>query len=178
MSLPESMALYRGYPSIVEIHVDNGGEGTYKLVGNNCTVKASTEPNKFIVNPGSGKKVVLNVIDQSDSSHLLQRFELLVLHLPNPVLFFGASRSGTKASKRGRVLFAKYPPEIPLTAKFLVVKWRIEVEGTAFNGTGYHLSDEANAFLETLESGAILSAIVHVKGPDGIVRSMGAAWTF
>ncbi|MFT5777869.1 MAG: hypothetical protein ACI837_000817 [Crocinitomicaceae bacterium] len=178
MEMPEMQILYNGYANVVEFK--NAGDETYFVRCTGCdTIYRTSLPNKYAIKAkrSLAREVVLTLYRDAGTKVVLKSFRLRVINLPDPELFFGATKSGSKIAINASRLFAKYPPEIPLRASFVITKWTLSARGEKFTGAGSKLSEEAMAFLKMLSSDEIVSLITQVRGPDGITRSLGGAYT-
>jgi hypothetical protein len=176
IELPELNVLYRGYPNKVDPTAS--GYPTTVLTGSNCSLSKSGDV--YIATPGKGKKAYLTVSGKTvdGKSVQLKKVEYRVVALPDPELYWGGVKNGGKASKSQTKLFAKYPPEIPLNAKFSIVKWECQVpgaQGKPPGGPGANISAASN-LLRAAKPGSQVSFICTVVGPDGIQRKKAGAF--
>ena len=108
----------------------------------------------------------------------LKTMKFRVSNLPAPELYWGGVASGGRASKSQTTLFAKYPPEIPLNAKFRIISWECQVpgaQGKPPGGPGSNISAASN-LLRAAKSGTQVSFICKVVGPDGVQRIKAGAF--
>lgn len=171
VSLPEMNVLYRGYENKV-IGVASGYDQTV-LTGSNVSLTKSGDG--YIGKPGSGKTCSITVSGKSTATNKtvqLAKVDFRVMNLPPPSLYFGAVPDGNTASKAETRLFAKYGPEIPLKANFVVLKWELSVSGAPrpAKGTGNSIAGEGTSLLKQAKSGSTISFMTEVKGPDGRVQ--------
>lgn len=176
IELPELNVLYRGYANKVDPTAS--GYPFTVLTGSNCSVSKSGDI--YIAKPGSGKKAYLTVSGKTADGKTVQlkKVEYRVSNLPDPELYWGAAKNGTRGSKAETKLFAKYPPEIPLNAQFKIVDWECQVPGAAGappRGTGSNIS-AASGLLRAAKSGSQVSFICTVVGPDGVRRKKAGAF--
>jgi len=177
IELPELNVLYRGYANKV-IPTASGYPTTVLNVTNASMSKSG---DGYIVKPGKGNKAFLTVSgkDADGNTVKLKRVEYRVVNLPDPTLYWGSAKSGKKAAKSSRILFAKYPPEIPLKAEFKIVKWTCfapGLKGAPPTGAGGSLSS-AGPLINAVKAGTGLSFNATVRGPDGIARQIGGSWS-
>ena len=177
IELPELNVLYRGYPNKVDPTAS--GYPTTVLTGENCSVSKSG--NLYVASPGKGKTAYLTVSGKSADGKTvkLKRVEYRVSNLPDPVLYWGNSKSGEKAAKSSTLLIAKYPPEIPLKAEFSVIKWTCfapGLKGAPPTGAGSSIAG-ASQLIRAVAPGAGVSFNATVKGPDGMARQIGGSWS-
>ncbi|MCO5260863.1 MAG: hypothetical protein M9916_12020 [Crocinitomicaceae bacterium] len=179
ISLPELNVLYRGYSNVVSA-VASGFDQTL-LTGAGVSVTKQGE--NWIAKPvGSGREASLSVSGKNSvtgktQNLLTQKFR--VSNLPDPELYWGASKSGEKGSRSEAKLFAKYPPEIPLNATFNIVGWEVSIpgaQGAPPQGTGGVLSPNAMALIKQAKPGMTVSFLCTVVGPDGIRRKKAGAF--
>ncbi|MCR9172191.1 MAG: hypothetical protein NXI10_06850 [bacterium] len=177
IELTELNVLYRGYPN--KVMASGSGYETYSLSGSNVSI--SGNPNSgYIVKPGGGKSATLSITGKNadGSSSVLKKGNYRVSNLPDPVLYWGGSKSGVKGSRSSRALLAKYTPEIPLEASFKVTKWTASapgLKGAPPSGLGGSLAP-AGALITAAPPGTALSITATVVGPDGIARQIGGSW--
>jgi len=171
VSLPEMNVLYRGYTNRV-VGVASGYDKTV-LTGTNCNIK-EVGNGEWVADPGQGREASITVSGKNSVTNKtvsLGSFPFRVSNLPAPQLYFGKTASGEKAPRalvsNTNRLFAKYPPEIPLSASFDVVSWELSVTGAprSFAGNGAVLSDEAMSLLKQVKAGAKISISAKYKGP-------------
>ncbi len=176
IELPELNVLYRGYPNKVDPTASGFPETV--LSGSNASISRSGDV--YIVKPGGGKSATLTVSGKSKDgkSASLKTVTYRVSNLPDPELYWGAAKNGSRGSKAETKLFAKYPPEIPLNASFSIISWECQVPGAAGrppSGTGNNISAASN-LLRAVKPGSQVSFICKVKGPDGIIRTRAGAF--
>lgn len=176
IELPELNVLYRGYPNKVDPTAS--GYPFTVLTGSGCTVSKSGD--LYVASPGAGKTATLIVSGKTADGKTVQlkKVDYRVSNLPDPELYWGAAKNGTKGSKSETKLFAKYPPEIPLNASFTIVDWECQVPGAAGrppSGPGSNIS-AASGLLRAVPAGAQVSFICTVVGPDGVRRKKAGAF--
>lgn len=177
IELTDLNVLYRGYEN--KVTATASGYPTTILTGSNASVSPSGQG--YIVRPGSGKVAYLTVSgkDKDGKTVQLKRGEYRVSNLPDPVLYWGAAKSGEKGARSSTLLQAKYPPEIPLNAKFDVVKWTCYapgLKGVPPTGPGGNIS-AASSLIKVVPPGTGISFTCVVRGPDGIGRQVGGSWS-
>ena len=107
----------------------------------------------------------------------MKKVQYKVVNLPDPTLYLGSAKDGGRV-RSSRLLQAKLPPEIPLNAKYDVLSWSCStssMRGAAIKGTGGNIAG-AGVLINAAQSGTIITFIVKVKGPDGIVRTITGSW--
>lgn len=177
IELTELNVLYRGYPN--KVMASGSGYETYALSGSNVSI--SGNPNSgYIVKPGGGNSATMSITGKNSdgTSSVLKKATYRVSSMPDPVLYWGGSKSGVKGSRSSRALIAKYGPEIPLEAKFSVTKWTASapgLKGAPPQGMGGSLAP-AGALIQAAPPGTSLSVTATVVGPDGIARQIGGSW--
>jgi len=178
IELTELNVLYRKYANKVE--ASGSGYETYSLSGSNASISPKGN-NQYTVTPGGGKSASLTITGKNadGTSSVLKKATYRVSNLPDPVLYWGAAKSGKKGSRSSRILQAKYPPEIPLAATFKVTKWTCYapgLKGAPPTGAGGNISN-AGALINAVPPGTGLSFNCTVVGPDGIARQIGGSWS-
>jgi len=180
LQLSETQQLYREVLNEVTL-VSNSSESDFKLSCLLCDTLYETE-NKgtYLVKVGRGKSSLFNVFSASTPSESLGTIILKNSYLPDPTLYFGATRSGGKCSKHESRLFAKYSPELNLSSYdyFEVVSWELFIGSERFEGEGKGLTTEAREHLIQTDISEIsaISFLAIVKGPDGIARKIGGVY--
>jgi hypothetical protein len=170
LELPEMNILYRGYPNKVVAAVTNNDGCKIELIGSGCTITKTENSNLYIVKPGSGKSayITLALVD-GDSSIAVRKMEYRVSNLPDPEIYWGGVKSGGTAATHQQVLFAKYPPEIPLNAQFSISEWTMITKTDTCSGKGSNIST-AEAIFREINEPTLIEFEVIVVGPDGIQR--------
>jgi hypothetical protein len=96
--------------------------------------------------------------------------------LPSPQLYFGTAAQGENAHKSTTVVFAKYPPEIPLTqVTHKILSMEVYVGDHVFHISGNALTDEAQKAVKEQPSEATLYCIATVS-TSGFVYKISGAW--
>jgi len=178
IELPEMNMLYRGYANKVEATA-SGYDQTRLSASGASLSKSGTG---WIAKPtGRSREAYLTVSGVNTAtgkSVSLKKVKYRVSNLPDPELYWGGAKSGTKANKRSTKLFAKYPPEIPLNATFKVVGWECTIPGAPGrppSGSGSNISGASSLILQA-RPGMTVSFIATVIGPDGIRRKKAGAF--
>jgi predicted small secreted protein len=168
--------LYRGYPNKIIPAVTNNDSAKVILGGEGVTIEKSPNSEYYIVKPEKGKEAVLYVIlDRNGILDTIQRKKYRVQLLPDPTLYWGAAKASEKANLRTERIFAKYPPEIPINATFIVESWMIITSKDTISGIGNDLK-EAEKILKKIDSQSIVKIETKVKGPDDIIRTIEGTW--
>ncbi len=169
VSLPEMNVLYRGYNNKVE-GVASGYDQTI-LAGNGVTLTKSGTG--YIGKPGQGRECSITVSGKNSVTNKtvsLGVFKFRVSNLPPPAVYLGTIATGSSVGRSAVAsmtrLFAKYPPEIPLSATFDVSAWEVTVSGAprSIQGTGATLSAEAQSLLKQAKAGSKISISAKYKG--------------
>ena len=177
IELPEMNMLYRGYNNIVEATASGYDQTSLSGTG----VSLSKSGSGWIAKPtGSGREAYLTVSGKNTAtgqSVTLKKVKYRVSNLPDPEIYWGGAKNGERASKSETKLFAKYGPEIPLSANFTVKSWECTVPGASrpVMGTG-NLISAASGLLRAAPAGSMVSFICKVVGPDGITRTRAGAF--
>lgn len=173
---PELNVLYRGYANRIIPAVSDKENRTVILSGNGVELKKQEGQDYYIAKPGRDRIVTISIslIDEKDTI-LVKEVEYRVHNLPDPYLYLGTSREGQNADVNATKLFAKYPPEIPLNAKYRVMKWTITINEETISGKGDNMSS-ASEVLKAAPNGTEVIAEVTVQGPDGIFRKKTGSW--
>lgn len=174
ISLPEMNVLYRGYDNKVKGAVS--GYTDYSLSMSNGSI--GKKGDVYIAKPGGGREATISItgIAADGTKASVGKETFRVRNLPNPTIKLGSLWDGDKASaasvKAMTRLFAQYPPEIPLAAKFSVVKYTIKVTGAPRSaaGTGSTLNGAAQSLIRQARPGSSIVIETDVRGPDGRIR--------
>ncbi|MEX1191577.1 MAG: GldM family protein [Brumimicrobium sp.] len=180
VSLPEMNVLYRGYDNKV-VGAVSGYTG-YSLNMTNGSIRKTGE--EWIAKPGSGRETKISITGIADdgSKASVGTFDFRVQNMPKPSVSLGRVEDGEKATssvlRASQRLFAGYPPEIPLNAKFSVISWELSVSGAPrpAEGRGSNLNGEAQRLISGAKSGAQITIMTEYKGPDGVTRRKGAVF--
>lgn len=175
---PNGNVLYRGYENLIVIS-DSESVAGYTLFCQNCKEERvlDSEDVRYTIRPGSGKMAKISIHDALTSDLIFEK-EFRVTNLPDPMLYLEASKSGQSCSKSATLITAKYPPEISLTATFTIVRWEIQIGDEYFMGTGSNLTEDVMEYWGSLEKSGLISLLCTVRGPDGIARQIGGAFSF
>lgn len=169
--------LYRGYTN--KIMATAHGFLETELTASGASV--SKRSNGWTIRPGAGKSCEVTVWGKSEDENLtkLKTVSFKVSNLPDPILYWGGKKSGDKGNKNSNLLQAKYGPGIPLKAEFKILKWKFfapGLKGMTPTGSGGNIGP-VSSLIRAVKPGHGISFICDVKGPDGMVRKVGAAWT-
>ena len=176
ISNSEVSTLYRGYKNLVNFGTLNGFSG-YKLEVDNGSLSKSEDGSQYILKPTGRKNTCTVTFLDTVNNKEMNKVVFNVQNLPDPILYWGGTKSGGRASKSQTRLFAKYGPEIPLNVSFKISRMEVLVPGQAtITCEGGTLSQEAiNAIRNSAEE--TISIIALMVGPDGIVRQIVGTWT-
>lgn len=175
---PELNVLYRGYPNKINVAVTNNDNREVVLTGSNVSItKTPDSEASYIVKPDNkGRTATLTVgLIEGDSIVPVKSIPYRIMYLPDPTLYWGGAKQSGKANIRQRKLFAKYPPEIPISAAFSILNWKIEWNGEQAEGNGSNLTS-AEDFLKKIKEKTEVFVTTTVIGPDGIEREISAKW--
>ena len=176
IELPELNVLYRGYPN--KVNATASGFPKTGLTGSGVSISPSGDG--WVVKPGKGRSATLSVTGTTADGKTvsLKSMPFRVSNLPDPELYWGGVKNGGRGSKAETKLFAKYPPEIPLSASFRIVKWECQVpgaQGRPPSGPGSNIGAASN-LLRAVPAGSQVSFICTVVGPDGVQRKKAGAF--
>ena len=169
VSLPEMNVMYRGYKNIVQ-GVASGYDQTV-LTGSGVTLTKTATG--YVGSPGAGRTCEITVAGKNSITNktvTLGKFPFRVSNLPAPQVFLGTIATGSSVGKSAIAgmtkLFAKYPPEIPLSADFAVSSWEISVAGApkSASGSGPGLTPEAMSLIKQAKPGSKVSISAKYKG--------------
>jgi gliding motility-associated protein GldM len=179
VSLPEMNVLYRGYQNKVQGAAS--GFPSFKLSGGgNVSLKQSGK--EYIASPGSGREASINIVGVAEdgSTANLGSFKFRVQNLPKPSIRLGRLEDGSSATssqiRASSRLFAGYPPEIPLKAKFSVKSWEVQVGRKRANGTGSALTGPAKRILAQAASGDVVTISTTYVEPGGRTNRRNASF--
>ncbi|HZH87195.1 MAG TPA: hypothetical protein VFD77_07755 [Brumimicrobium sp.] len=182
VSLPEMNVLYRGYDNKVEGAAS--GFPSYNLSGGG-NVSVSKTGTGYVAKPGSGREASINIsgVAEDGSSSNLGSFKFRVQNLPKPSISLGRIADGESATsgeiRASRQLFAGYPPEIPLNAKFSVVSYEVGATGSPrpAKGNGSTLTGDALRIIANTPSGGMVTIVTNYREPSGTIKRQNAVIT-
>lgn len=163
IELTELNIVYRDYPNKIRPAISGNCKGEMIVTAENAVIKASIKEHVYELWPDNGRSckvfVMVNLDGKMDTVGV-HRFR--VADMPKPSLYWGPASSGTYANPKERMLFAKYPPTIPLNALFKIVSWTVECEGQKRSGRGSRM-DDSLTFLENASRGTEVIITCQVK---------------
>jgi hypothetical protein len=100
----------------------------------------------------------------------------------DPTLFFGNSQSGEAISRSTKVLSIRSQSSGQVLSNYTIVSFTMYVEGskkgqTILPSSGSRISPAMEQVMRSAKSGAIVSMVLKVSGPDGIARQVSASFT-
>lgn len=176
IELPELNVLYRGYRNQVNATASGFERTELNASGANVTRDGSG----YIVTPnGTSRTATLSVVGRSSNgrSVVLKTLQFRVLNLPDPSLYWGASKSGGRVPAGDYRIFPKFGPEIPLNAQFKAISWTVSAAGTReVSGTGNDLS-AAQGLIRAVPAGKDITVSVWVLDPNQTRRRISGVFT-
>jgi hypothetical protein len=178
VSLPQLNILYLGYENEIE-GVASGYDET-ELTGNGVNLRKSG--GKWIGDPHKVKNASITVWGKNNVTGKkvpLGTYNFRVSRLPDPTIYFGASKDGEKASRAEKYLFAKYTPDVPIKSDFDIKSWELNITGMTGappKGTGNVLTPEALSLLRQAKPNAVITFFLTVEGKDKIRRNKTASF--
>ena len=133
---------------------------------------------QYIVRPtGSGRTAHLTVSGRTGDGRAvpLKRVEYRVLNLPDPTLYWGATKAGGRIPVGDTRIFMKYGPSIPLDARFTIERWEMSAGTQPVGGTGNNVSP-ATGLIRAMRPGMKVAVTCWVRGPDGILRTVSGVF--
>ena len=172
---PELNILYRGYPNKLIPAFTNNDSAEVIIKGKDVHIEKFDD--YFIVKPtGTGRYVSLCVVLVKKSGQdTIRELTYRVFNIPDPVLYWGASKNSQKANIKVPKLFAKYPPEIPLHAQFVIESWSMKYKNQEVSGKGSNLSN-AEKLLKKIKKETTVEIVTSVMGVDGVSRIIKGSW--
>jgi hypothetical protein len=173
---PELNILYRGYPNKLIPAVTNNDSAEVLIKGDDVFIEKFDD--YYIVKPTSaGRSVSLYVVlEKNGIQDTIRKLKYRVYNIPDPILYWGTSKNSEKANIRHQKIFAKYPPEIALSAQFTIESWSIKYKNLEVSGKGNDLSS-AEKFLKKIKKETTIEIITIVMGIDGVRRKIKGSWT-
>lgn len=179
IELSDFNILYRSYKNRVKFAISNDKGCEMNIICQNCEIeKSEVFENSYYVIPGSKSRayIELQLLDEDSTVVYSHQTEFRVRNLPNPTIYWGPSKNGSKGTLHSKVLLAKYPPEVPLNSIYQVRSWTMYIDGEEnISGEGSNIGT-AVEYLKTLEGEKQISFMVNVVGPDGITRQIYASY--
>ena len=173
---PEANILYRGYNNRIIPAVENNDGQTISITGTNCTIVHEAGSKEYFIHPGNGKTAVLSVGIVTENGIVpIKEVEYRVQNLPDPLVFWGGSMSGGKASADAHEIAVSFPPFAALHSSFEVLHWTMTIGEETVSGQGNKL-DEAQSMLNSIQQATPVSLDVVVQGSDGIQRKLQGNW--
>lgn len=170
--------VYLGYDNVLTIG-SNNGKRNFRISTINCSLTPLDSAYSYNLRPDytAEKKCSLIFVDTLTNQEI-NRVVFNVYSLPDPELYWGGARNGEKAFRAETMVFCKYPPEIPIYARF----WVLDIEllhpdGTSVKVEGAAFNDEAKSLVRDLKTGESLTILAYVVGPDGVRRKKAGKWT-
>ena len=179
IELPEMNMLYRGYTN--KVQATASGYDQTSLGGTGVSITKNGSEGWIVKPTGRSREAYLTVTGKNSAtgqSKQLKKVKYRVSNLPKPDIFWGNIADGGKGNKSNTRLFAKYPPEIPLSASFQIVSWKCIVPGQRSkpkSGTGSNIS-AARSAISQAKPGSTVTFMCKVKGPDGVVKKKSATF--
>jgi hypothetical protein len=180
--------LYFGYKNKLQFGTSDGRP--FELVAENARLELDSVqgdrkyPNSFTMYPMDYQNVRVLMVDPS-SKKAFDTIAFNVERIPDPEIYWGAARSGDKASVSNSRLFVKFPPEIPLNASWKMVSWECHISGITDKpicGTGNDISSalgeirKARDQLNGSGTQTKIAFICTIVGPDGAGRKRAAVF--
>jgi hypothetical protein len=181
--------LYFGYKNKLEFGTSDGRP--FELIAENARLELDSAqgdrkyPNSCTMYPMSYQNVSVLMVDPS-SKKAFDTISFNVVSIPDPEIYWGAARSGDKASVNESRLFVKFPPEISLNASWKMVSWEcsiLGISGEPMRGTGNDISSALGeikkAKMDQLNGSGTqtkIAFICTVVGPDAIHRKRAAVF--
>ncbi len=177
IELPELNVLYRGYEN--RVNATASGFPSTALSGSGATLSPSSD-GSYIARPSGGRTASLTVSGRTADGRTvaLKTVQYRVLTLPKPTMYWGAAADGEGPNRGEKNIFAKYGNDVPLNAKFSIIRWEVTVSGAArsVKGVGGQLSTEAQQLIRVAPRGSRAFYSLKVKGPDNIIRNLSGSF--
>lgn len=178
IGLPEMNVLYRNYKNKIQFACNYSPDSVIiKAEGASIDL---IDNHTAIVYPGKSRVCSLNLCILSKSDTIcLGQFAYRVSNLPAPSFYFGCLSLGQDTLFVGDEaflsmdrFFAKYPPEIPLSADFTVSKWRVKVNNKIYEGTGAKLTDELKKAIYSTKKNSVITFLSFTYSGMGIEETI------
>lgn len=178
ISLPQMNVLYRGYDNVIEA-VASGYSET-RISSSNVSFRKNGTGYIATVN-SSAKTATISISGFNKATGMsvpLGSTTFKVRNLPNPSVFFGGYSEGKTISPSETKLFVKYGDDIPLTANFKILSWKLIVEGSPINpsGEGSVLSVQASSVLKQGRKGSTVTFSLKVLDPAKVQRNLSGTF--
>ena len=174
IEMPEFNVLYRGYNN--KVNATASGFESTELNASGATLSRNGQ--QYVVRPtGSGRTAHLTVSGRTGDGRAvpLKRVEYRVLNLPDPTLYWGATKAGGRIPVGDTRIFMKYGPSIPLDARFTIERWEMSAGTQPVGGTGNNVSP-ATGLIRAMRPGMKVAVTCWVRGPDGILRTVSGVF--
>ncbi len=175
IELPKMNVLYRGYENIVRATAS----GYDQTILSGTDVSIVKQGDEYVVKPtGRSRTAYLSVKGKNNTTgetKELRRVKYRVSNMPKAELYWGSVADGGRGNKRENKIFAKYPPEISLDARFNIISWEVKIDGSRGappKGSGNLLSSEAMRLINQAPRGSSISISIKYKmvGGNVIIR--------
>lgn len=178
IEMPEFNILYRGYDN--KVNATASGYASTVLTPTGASVTKSGDG--YIVRPSGGRTATLTVSGRNSDgkSVQLKRITYRVADLPDPTMYWGSARNGSKGARSSGAIQSKYGDDIPLKASFEVLEWKCfaaNMKGAPPSGKGNLLTQKAKDLIKAAPAGTAISFTARIKDPAGRVRNIAGSWT-
>lgn len=172
----ESHILFRGYDNKITPAVTNNKGLSITLKGINCSLTGPDSLGNYVVRPGASKKAIIELfLIDKDTLVTVKKVEYDVLNLPDPIVFFGNSQSGSKVNVNARNLEVRFQQGVALNFEFEILSWTVYYQNETYSGTGSNISAAKN-LCDELKVNSDIRIKATVFGSDGIKRSLEGWW--
>ncbi|MES2554688.1 MAG: hypothetical protein V4604_00980 [Bacteroidota bacterium] len=173
ISLPEMNILYRNYNNIVEFAVNKQYDDMW-VSGSGVSLTRSGEQYIARVHTPSREVSISLYSNFGNDTTLHGAFKFRTSNLPLPTIYWGTlSLNGSQFQSindsnflQMGMVFAKYPPEIPLKASFEVGEMKIRIGDSTYMNKGKTVSKEIiDAYINAEQGTVFTIESVEVRGP-------------
>lgn len=178
IEMPEFNILYRGYDN--KVNATASGYATTVLTPSGASVTKSGEG--YIVRPSAGRTATLTVSGKTSDGKTVQlkKMTYRVANLPDPTMYWGSARNGSKGARSAGIVQAKYGDDIPLKATFQIIDWKCfaaNMRGAPPSGRGNTLTQQARTLINAAPAGTAISFTARIKDPAGRIRNIAGSYT-
>jgi len=180
---PDYNHLYRFHSNSVELSEISSNTHEYTIECSNCTIEYPDEKdnglakNQFIVKPARQRTVVINILDITKDSSIVNSYEYKVVNFLDPYIFLNGTQSGGSCNAHAELLSARHSHLMPLKTTYEIKRWTMFIDASTIEGEGNELSDNARELLRTTKSGTKVSFNCVTYDSSGIGRLIGGTFT-
>lgn len=145
ISLPNSGAIYTGYPNLVQLSFAQNSSEIINLECAECdTIYQFDSPslNQWLLSVKSINNSTITIIARNQDGIEVGRKAFLLLAPPAPIVLLDNFNASSLILGIPQSITLKIPEGIPVSIIYTVVSWTIQINGKSFSGNGRMLTSE------------------------------------